>query len=119
MTAHTHIDWADEADCPSCRAVLLEAFRAAPVVPVEAARAPLPVRHTTEVMAVRNAIDPGGVWHAGCSCGWRVHGHWARSTTMAQLTSRRLAELIASQHVDNPSRQTTQGCTREGCEGEL
>jgi hypothetical protein len=114
VTAHIHSDWTEEADCPGCRAVLLEAFRAAPVV-----HAPLPVRHKTEAGAVRHSTAPGGVWHAGCSCGWRVHGHFARSTAMAQLTSRRLAELVAAQHMEDPSRQTSKGCTREGCEGEV
>lgn len=126
MTAHTHSYPADELDCETCRAGLLEAFRAPadadyrpmnqPVLPdMEPGVRPhlFPGPEHTRTVDMGPLLDhpaqssitphedaPGGVWRAWCPCGWSRNGTYVRPA--GALVAQRLAETWAARHRANP-----------------
>lgn len=118
----------DEFDCPQCRAALLEAFRtpadryreyfgSQPIDPGSRPHLMLPPgrtvaipptepdepsNHVTWGQAVPNGPGvPGGRWEAGCSCGWRKGGTYARDG-VGESVAGRLAQTWAAQHLADP-----------------
>ena len=122
---HTCLDGRDrtgqELDCPVCRSLLLEAFRA----PVRTPRAPCctpdlpcqkhwtgpvpPVSPDPPGHTVSTALDTGlpeGVWAACCSCGWMQTGTFPSASPEAVLNARHLMQMHARTHTDNPLKGT-------------
>ena len=84
---------ADPLDCPLCRRVFLEAFRA----PAEAPQVTDLLVHLTDVeVFVRSAAVPS--WRVTCSCGYRKYG-----TAQGEVNDVRMAgEAWAYRHRTDP-----------------
>lgn len=127
MTAHTHSYPADELDCETCRAGLLEAFRAPadadyrpmnqPVLPdmepgVRPHLFPGPEHTRTvdmgplldhdQVQFTVKPFEDGGSWWAWCPCGWRKMAPYPEGTSFAdaQEIARRWADWHRADPLD-------------------
>ena len=116
----------DQFDCPRCRAVLLESFRGPaqtpplgvllprplerPVYDLDPEAQPVPAdahEHAAWHMVTPNAAGPGGVWAAGCSCGWSKSGVYLLSDSRSAYE--RLAQGCADRHMREVRRQGEDG----------
>jgi hypothetical protein len=119
ISKHTCLD-GQELDCPVCRSLLLEAFRAPPEVSEEdlihatgigQASRPVtglqdmhlgPPGHILATSLTMDPAGPGGSWSVACSCDWVKSGHFHSSAPAAVNYIQHLIDRWVRTHRENP-----------------